>query len=163
MKKRIIFVILGILLLVSISFFITKKEIFNIYTLNIETEDLMIKSQSKLSKSQSIEKKIIFLTKKLSNDNFEKKSIYFDGIKLEEGKKIGYFDLRDTNEKDSWYPYFQGSFGAFSTKISIVETLLQRDFDGNWLDGIKLSYNGKFEEFDHISFEDAIYWRKIKN
>lgn len=160
MKKNIFIAVCCIIIVGILFFFLGKKENFNIYTLNIDTEDIIIKNQIKTFKNQSLEKKIEFLTKKLSEENFEGKNIKFTGIKEEKGEKIAYFDLTDTNEKDSWFPYFQGSFGAFTTKLSIIETLLQRDFEGKWIDGIKLTYNGKFQEFDHISFDDLIYWRK---
>lgn len=160
MKKNIFIGILILFVLGILFVVFSKKEKFNIYTLNIETEDIIIKKQIEISKSQSIDKKIEVLVDSLSKENFEGKKIKFNGIKNEEGKKIAYFDLADTNEKDSWFSYFQGSFGAFSTKISIIETLLQRDFEGKWIDGIKLTYNDKFEEFDHINFDDVIYWRK---
>ena len=161
--KKVIYFLIGVLVIavaVLTSVFYMKKEKLNIYALNVETENIIVKNILEVKKLSTIEDKITLLTTKLSQEDFEGKTIKFNGIKDESGSKIAHFDLVDTNEKDSWYPYFQGSLGGFSTKLSIVETFLQRDYKGKWIDGIKLSYNGKYEEYDHISFDDTIYWRE---
>lgn len=162
MKKIIFSLVLFVVILLLSLFILTKKEKLNIYSLNIETEEIAIKNQIELAKKDSLEEKLKKVSETLSKENFDGRKIIFKEIKKENGNKIAYFDLVDTNEQDSWYPYFQGSYGAFSTKLSIVESLLQRDYEGKWIDGINLSYNGKYEEFDHINFENVIYWRDIK-
>lgn len=161
MKKTIyllssLFVVL--IIVFSLLFFNKKEELF-IYAFNVETEDIVIKDKFQVKKYIDLEQKLLLLSEKLSKENFEGKKIVLSEIKNEKGSKIAYFDLRDTNEQDSWNPYFQGSLGGFSTKLSLVETFLQRDFAGKWIDGIKISYNGSFKEFDHINFSDEIYWR----
>jgi len=161
--KKTIYILIGILIIalaILTTLMYNKKEKLNIYALNVESENIIIKNVLEVKKHLSLDEKIDLLSTKLSKEDFEGKTIKFNGIKEENGDKIAYFDLVDTNEKDSWYPYFQGSLGAFSTKLSIVETFLQREFEGDWIDGIKISYNGKYEEYDHISFEDTVYWRK---
>lgn len=139
--------------------FLNKKEELFIYAFNVETEDIVIKDKFEVKKYIDLEQKLLLLSEKLSKENFEGKKIVLSEIKDENGSKIAYFDLRDSDEKDSWNAYFQGSLGGFSTKLSIVETFLQRDFTGKWIDGIKISYNGSYQEFDHINFADEIYWR----
>ena len=104
------------------------------------------------------------LALKLSNEIFQGKPIVLKEIVVEEGKKIAYFNLQDKNKDisspDNWYSSFQGSTGAQSTLNFIVDTLLQKEFKGDWIDGINLTYNGQYIEFDHISFENIVYWRK---
>lgn len=161
MKKLFLLIPVILISVLVILFFSTRKEKLNIYSLNIQTEEIGIKSQIEIKKSLSLEDKLKVLINVLSKENFENRKIEFLEIRNEGNQKIAYFNLADTSEKDSWYPYFQGSLGAFSTKLSIVESLLQRDYNGKWVDGIKISYNGKYEEFDHINFEDVVYWRNI--
>ena len=104
------------------------------------------------------------LALKLSNEIFQGKPIVLKEIVVEEGKKIAYFNLQDKNKDisstDNWYSSFQGSTGAQLTLNSIVDTLLQKEFKGDWIDGINLTYNRQYIEFDHISFENVHYWRK---
>lgn len=162
MKKIFLLIPIFFIVLLGLLFFATKKEKLNIYSLNVQTEEIGIKSQLEVKKSLPLEEKIKLLINSLSKENFDNRKIELLEIKEENGEKIAYVSLVDTNEKDSWYPYFQGSLGAFSTKLSIIESILQRDYEGSWVEGVNLSYNKKYEEFDHITFENVVYWRNIK-
>lgn len=54
---------------------------------------------------------------------------------------------------DSWYDYFQGSYGGQHTAITLRETLLQPGYQGKWIDGIVFYYQGEpIEIWDHFNF-----------
>lgn len=60
----------------------------------------------------------------------------------------------------SWYKFAQGSTGSQCTLNSIKETLLQEYYQGKWIDGLKLLYNGEEEiVFGHIELYGEIEWR----
>lgn len=162
MKKIKIILIIGIVVIGLI--LLMQKEKLIIYTSNIDTGASENHSIVSVLKLLPINKKMSHLALKLSNENFQGKPIVLKEIVIEEGKKIAYFDLQDKNKDisspDNWYSSFQGSTGAQSTLNSIVDTLLQKEFKGDWIDGINLTYNGQYIEFDHISFENVHYWRK---
>jgi len=63
-------------------------------------------------------------------------------------------------QRPSWRTlYFQGSTGGACTTIMLVETFLQRDYDGVWLDGVEFYYEGKpiSDEWDHIHLSGPKY------
>jgi len=57
----------------------------------------------------------------------------------------------------SWYDLFQGSAGGQHTTIVLTESILQRDFKGDWINEVEFYYqNEKIGEFDHISLSGII-------
>lgn len=162
MKRIKIILFIGIVIIGLV--LLMQKEKLIIYTSNIDTGASENHSIVSVLKLLPVNKKMSHLALKLSNENFQGKPIVLKEIVIEEGKKIAYFDLQDKNKDisstDNWYSSFQGSTGAQSTLNSIVDTLLQKEFKGEWIDGVNLTYNGQYIEFDHISFENVHYWRK---
>ncbi len=60
--------------------------------------------------------------------------------------------------QDAWRPHFQGSTGGIISQSTIIETLLQRGYEGEWIKGINVLIDGKSQEvFDHASFNDTFY------
>jgi len=54
----------------------------------------------------------------------------------------------------SWYDYFQGSYGGQNTTIILKESILQRDYKGNWIDGAVFFYQGdSIGDMDHLRLE----------
>ncbi len=162
MKRIKIILFIGIVIIGLI--LLMQKEKLIIYTSNIDTGASENHSIVSVLKLLPINKKMSHLALKLSNEIFQGKPIVLKEIVIEEGKKIAYFNLQDKNKDisstDNWYSSFQGSTGAQLTLNSIVDTLLQKEFKGDWIDGINLTYNRQYIEFDHISFENVHYWRK---
>lgn len=161
MKKPLI-IILAIIALVLI----LQKSQLIIYILDAKTEKITVHSKVSVLKILPVDKKLNHLASELSRIMFQGRKIVLTGIKREENKEIAYFDLQDGDKNLSsdknWYNFLQGSSGANNTKTTIIETLLQRKYKGDWIEGIKLSYNGQFIEMDHIVFEDEIHWRNEK-
>jgi hypothetical protein len=74
-------------------------------------------------------------------------------------------ELKDSSDSAgiSWhFDYFQGSTGGFFTTKTLIETFLQEDYSGEWIDGVEFYYEGKSisNDWDHISLSGTIYRKK---
>jgi hypothetical protein len=90
-----------------------------------------------------------------NRDLFAREMRLWDEGKGEEAKS-----LRRKSQRPSWRMlYFQGSTGGACTTIMLVDTFLQRDYDGPWLDGVKFYYEGEpiSREWDHIHLSGTKY------
>ena len=57
----------------------------------------------------------------------------------------------------SWYEFFQGSLGGGQTTIILIESALQKQFNGDWADAAEFSYqNEKIGEWDHVYLSGII-------
>jgi len=57
----------------------------------------------------------------------------------------------------TWYDFFQGSMGGEITSIILKESILQRNYQGNWIDGMEVYYqNEPIGEWDHIQLSGTI-------
>ncbi len=71
----------------------------------------------------------------------------------DEGKREQADSLYLRMQRASWRTlYFQGSCGGTCTTIMLVQTFLQKGYDGTWLDGVEFYYEGEpiSDEWDHI-------------
>jgi hypothetical protein len=51
----------------------------------------------------------------------------------------------------SWYDFFQGSYGGQQTSIRLKESFLQPQYQGPWIDRVRFFYNGQpLEGWDHL-------------
>ncbi len=56
--------------------------------------------------------------------------------------------------------FFQGSAGGGWTCYTLQTTMLQPDYDGEWIDGVRFLYNGEENKyFRHIEGLDRIKYR----
>lgn len=130
---------------------------FVIYTGDSEVsgEGVISKPASELSikDNLALEGKLETLAKELSKTQFEDLSIGVLRIEEQEGKKIAVIDLTETGGKTdiSWKTkYFQGSAGGGVTEVSLIETFLQKEYQGEWIDGVQFLYGGQTISFDHV-------------
>jgi len=57
----------------------------------------------------------------------------------------------------TWYDYFQGSAGGQHTTVVLIESILQNDYTGDWIDEVEFYYqNEKMGEWDHISLSGTV-------
>lgn len=75
-------------------------------------------------------------------------SQYFDGAAIElstidtiNSKKIAVINLIDNG--DYWYQSMQGSTGGQMTAYNLIENVLQRQYPGYWVDGVRFTLNGQ--------------------
>lgn len=83
-------------------------------------------------------------------------SKYFDGNKIDlktidtvDNKKIAVINL--TGDEKYWNQKMQGSAGGQITEYTLIENVLQREYKGYWVDGVRFTLNGKqIEDNGHI-------------
>jgi len=111
----------------------------------------------------SLTKKLKLAVDVLMKYKFKKGIIELQRIEQQADKKIAIVELRETKE-DPWAwkgGYFQGSCGGHATTYILVNTFLQPDYVGKWIDGVEFYYEGKpiSNDWDHI-FLHGIKYRK---
>ncbi|NLI89453.1 MAG: hypothetical protein GX366_03480 [Epulopiscium sp.] len=135
---------------------------FNIYGADIDSYEEEIIGEISIDDSMPIEEKLNALGQELSKMQFEGLGIEVDKIEEEDGKKVATINLKEApNDKDySWIAtYFQGSAGGTITTVSLGETFLQREYEGEWIDGVKFVYEGEEIVYDHVESLGQISYR----
>ncbi|WP_051569077.1 hypothetical protein [Alkaliphilus transvaalensis] len=151
------------------------ESLMPIYTLDVDHYEKYVAYYVDTDGVDNVEDKLTLLGLQLSKYFFSELPILFKGIDLIEGEKIATFDLRefDVNigEEDirnyqgkSWKGnFFQGSAGGAITSVRLIDSLLQRYYPDEWIDGIIFLYNGETENHysDHVSgLVGEIHYRK---
>jgi hypothetical protein len=117
--------------------------------------------------NQSLDNKVNSLLDSISKNSFNNLRIESLGItEIRKGYKSlnvnllenSGFKIPDSLGKyKSWYDFFQGSSGGQHTTIVLTESILQREFEGDWINEIEFYYqNEKIGEWDHISLSGII-------
>ncbi|GIM31645.1 hypothetical protein [Paraclostridium bifermentans] len=122
-----------------------------IISMDSNTSEKKIISDIKIDDNLSMNDKVNIIIKEVSKLQFKNAPIEL--IKIE--NNIAYINIKEDKENKLWSnKFFQGSTGASVTTYTIVESLLQRDYKGKWIDGIYITYEGKTNvEFDHIDVD----------
>lgn len=147
-----------------------KSEEFAIYSKDVNTDEEIVLGKVSMDDNKTVEEKLQKLSEQLSKSAFSDLPIEFMEITELEGKKVAIFDLKEIGknaeetdyskyENTSWFNnYFQGSTGGSITKYTLSKTLLQSDYSGEWIDGIKFTYKGEPIGFEHVeSLGNVIY------
>jgi hypothetical protein len=112
-------------------------------------------------KNESVEKKIRTLLDSVSKNSFNNLKIQVLSIKeAGEGKKSLVVNLKENpgfmvpdslGTNRNWYDFFQGSMRGEQTTIILIESVLQREFTGDWVDEVEFWYQGeKIGDRDHV-------------
>ncbi|KJR46795.1 hypothetical protein UF75_2852 [Desulfosporosinus sp. I2] len=100
--------------------------------------------------------------------------IYFGNLPIEvleiDDNKIATINLEETSEKStntsvqktsSWGTgFFQGSTGGTITTIRLSESFLQKDYEGEWIKGIRFLYKGQPVDFEHTPELSKVIYRR---
>lgn len=127
---------------------------FKIYTAKEEDTDKIVEFETiKIKNSASKEEKINQLISALKDDYFK------DDVQMVlqsiDNNGIATVNLVD---QQKWVKHFAGSTGGAISQAAIIETLLQIDYQGDWIKGVKVLVDGSDEEvFDHAPFIDVFY------
>jgi len=135
-----------------------------IHTLDPNTYEGKIDFYVAIPQDLSLFAKLKLLADKLSRLKF--RGLPINVLKIENGdtKKIAIVELEE--KEGHYFPsswrgnYFQGSTGGTVTTATLVETFLQRDYKGDWIDGVEFYYEGKpivAGDWDHIGLSGTIY------
>jgi len=112
----------------------------------------------------SLTEKVKLVVDVLRKYHFKKGIMKLKKIEQRSGKKIAIVELLET-KKDPWAwkgQYFQGSCGGHGTTYTLVNTFLQPEYTGKWIDGVEFYYEGKpvSNNWDHIALYGTKYRRK---
>ncbi len=125
---------------------------FKIYTSNDESDEIIEVAVDSLDEKNNIKYNLQELSNMLIKEHFKDDSIKINIVSIDENN-IATIDLLN---EEGWSKYFQGSTGGMLTQEVLTETLLQEDYDGEWVSGIKILVDGKENmEYDHISFVEV--------
>lgn len=125
---------------------------FTIYTLDCEdTNKVQEFKKINIESDKSVKEKLEILCDALEDYYFKDDSIE---IKVESIDKNNIVTINLENE-DSWKQHFQGSTGGLITEETIVKTLLQSEYKGEWISGIKILVDDKVPEYDHSFIENT--------
>jgi len=139
-----------------------ENETFVIYKANVDTYKKEVSQEINIPKDKSLQDKLVAIGQKLSEVEFNKLPIEIGKIQEINGKKIVKVNLKeDSNNEKGWAKsYMQGSAGGSVTSISLAETFLQKEYKGEWIDGVEFLYNGNKCEFEHAPDLADIIYRK---
>ncbi len=139
------------------------QEELQLYTGDIDSYEKKETGTIKADKSFTLEEKLMLIATNLSQSQFEGLPIEVKGIEEIEGKKIAVINLRENEAANkTWMNYLNaGSAGSRITLVTFEESFLQRDLEGEWIDGIKIIREGEeIEEMDHFPGTQIIYRKK---
>lgn len=128
---------------------------FKLYKSNENADGIVEVSVSNINYEKSVDYNLQELANMVSKECFNDE-VTINVVDVDE-ENIATIDLID---EQVWSSYFQGSAGAEMTREVLLSTFLQKDYDGEWIDGVKFLVDGQENlEFDHISF-DKVFMRK---
>ena len=142
-----------------------------LYSKDVNTDQQVIIGEVEVNEELSLEEKIEKLSEGLSEKAFDNLPIEFVKINNIEGKKVALFNLDelgnnatditfDKYEGINWINnYFAGSAGGSVTEYTLITTLLQRNYTGEWIDGIEFTYKNSKIEFDHVPALGEVSYR----
>lgn len=151
------------------------NNIYAIYTANIDTYQKEADVYVYISDSIDLKQKLTSIANVLSEGYFSNLPIEVFEIEKFNDKKIAVINLKESKENQgvespeklkgkTWATnYLQGSTGASITAVSLVETLLQREHKGDWIDGVRFLYNGgpcDASLFQHAAGLTQVNYRK---
>jgi cell division protein FtsB len=150
----------------------SKNSVYPIYSANVDTYAKEVIFGTYIPENLSLKNKLDAIAKTLSEVYFDKLPIEVSEITEANGKNIAVINLKENEENQkimdtsqfkgkSWATsYFQGSTGGTMTSICLIETFLQKDYEGQWIDGVKFLYNNKVCDFQHVPQLGEVSYRK---
>ena len=116
---------------------------------------------------QNLLNKITILLDSVTAHNFNNLKMEVLGIdNNENGYKLLKINLKENpgfimpdslGHYRTWYDFFQGSMGGAQTTIILIESTLQKQYEGDWVDAVEFYYqNEKIGERDHLSLSGII-------
>lgn len=140
----------------------TSVEYYPIYAMDVDSTQRITVSFVGIERTKDLKGRLEEVAKALSADVFEDLIISLKEVATVEGKEIATFNLKDVPgiEKAWGESYFQGSTGGMATIMALTETLLQKDYKGEWVDGVKFLYEDKAIEFEHVESLGSVFYRE---
>jgi hypothetical protein len=132
---------------------------FTIYTADNVTLELEVLTDITIVGEATVIETLQVIAKKLSEEVFYELPIEVLKVEQVDGKQIATINLEeDETSEVKWnVNYFQGSTGATMTRLALVESFLQKEYDGEWIDGVLFLYENEPIVFDHLSLDEIVY------
>jgi hypothetical protein len=136
------------------------SEEMKIQDASVNKEDKKDTITATVKKDASLDDKVKAVTKEVMDKWFNGKP-YEVSTKKENNKVIAVINLKETKsvqDVDSWYQQFQGDQQALVNAKRIVNNILQKGYTGEWIQGVKVLYNGEECQFEHApQLTETIY------
>lgn len=149
-----------------------KEEIeLTVFSVNDLTLNKEAAAKVTMDKNLPLKDKLSLVAKKLSEKVFGNLPIEVVSIENVGNKKVATINLKESaqnqgvkdNSKlkgENWAASrFQGSTGGAVTAKSLTETFLQKDYKGEWIDGVRFYYENKPIQFQHVEGLSEIIYR----
>lgn len=147
-----------------------EEELLLLHTLTANSSKEIAVGAMKRDQTLSIQEQLQVLANSISEEIFQGTPLKVESIQEIGGKKIAIVNMEESNGKTEeqviealelacWYRYSGGSAGSMITTTTIIKTLLQPTYKGEWIDGIKLLYNGGEEFIGHMEVIGEIIYR----
>lgn len=120
-------------------------EYFPVYSKDPNTMEPYTLCYIGIDPSKDLKGKLDEITSKLSRISFRYNEMTYD-IVDQDGKKILKVNLID---KANWETIFAGSTGGSINSYTLVNTLLQKEYKGEWIDGVSFTADGDKAMFEH--------------
>ncbi|MCR6514944.1 hypothetical protein M4I33_08655 [Clostridium sp. LY3-2] len=134
--------------------------VFNVY--GVDSKETEVKKETELRiarKDYDIKESLESILNTISEEKFEGLKIDVKSIVNEDEKSIVNIDLRDIGNKSFKEDYFKGVEIGGITESILIENVLQREFEGEWIDGVRFTYNGEKIKNNHIPLLEYVNYR----
>lgn len=146
------------------------KDTLSIYSVDPNTMEIKQNSTVEVNADDSLNDKLSKLANAISKSDFNSLPIEIKSIDTINGKKVATINLSETSankgvtnpselKSPNWRSNFQGSAGGQITSDSLLETFLQIQYKGEWIDGVRFLYENENIEFEHVSNLSEIQYR----
>jgi hypothetical protein len=115
------------------------ERIFKIVTKNVDYE--VISKEEIKTVGLGVAENINKILSTISTKYFDGKPLELKTIETVNNKKIAVINLG--GDKSYWDQRMQGSVGGEITEYTLIENILQREYKGYWIDGVKFTLDGK--------------------
>lgn len=136
-------------------------EYYPIYAMDGDSTQRITASFVGVERTRDLEDRLEEVAKALASEVFEELIITLKDVTAVDGKEIATFNLKDVSGIEmAWgESFFQGSTGGMATIMALTETLLQKDYKGEWIDGVKFLYEDQAIEFEHVESLGSVFYR----
>ncbi|MCM1992000.1 hypothetical protein [Oceanirhabdus seepicola] len=123
------------------------EQVLNIVTMNSDYERLT--EGELITTGLLVEDNIKMILSIISVKYYKNHILELSDIETINGKKIAVINLVGDNY---WFGKMQGTTGGSMITYTLRENILQREYKGDWIDGVKFLVDGKqFEEMQHAA------------
>lgn len=149
---------------------VNSENMYKLYSTDANT-GRQLSNDITIANNLTLEEKLNTIASKLSQTYFKNLPIKVLRIEQVNGKKVAIINLDESDEnkgkrnradysEPNWAAGFlQGSTGADITSSSLINSFLQRNVSGEWIDGVRILYRNKPCDFEHAPVLGGIVYR----